>query len=392
MLRSLVGSEMCIRDSCLNRYYVAAGVKHLAQQVWRTAVGANGLEVVSRLVDAFVPFMQHQADADNHAVREAACQCLAEMCSVLDPDLIRPLALGCLEVLLSCFKDQSWPVRQTACEAAATLVSHFPAEAAPVLQELSALWFEHISDNIGSVRQSAAVAIGKVAMCHQPTRSSAFEQLPGLLERVKQQPQGHRPAMVPSAQTDGTLSAKFECLEPSADSAHRDQVTFSCGSLAPKLKKGGPGKHGVGCMNCATLRPKQPWEYSDGAVYLMAELARIDPDAVAGLLAELGAAVSADSYPEHYKLGATVWGVVPKIAESLGKKQFKRHMEPLLPPLFQAAASENRTLKFAAWDCVGFLGGFVGQSILEGRIAHEPGFLAILRSVQAGAHSSESLR
>eukprot|EP00656_Telonema_subtile_P008901 TRINITY_DN14162_c0_g1_i2.p1 TRINITY_DN14162_c0_g1~~TRINITY_DN14162_c0_g1_i2.p1 ORF type:complete len:344 (-),score=86.72 TRINITY_DN14162_c0_g1_i2:102-1133(-) len=65
---------------CLNRYYVAVGVKTLSQQVWRSAVGENGLQVVTDLVDAMFEFLEKQADADNHAVREAACQCLADRC------------------------------------------------------------------------------------------------------------------------------------------------------------------------------------------------------------------------------------------------------------------------------------------------------------------------
>ena len=50
-------------------------------------------------------------------------------------------------------------------------------------------------------------------------------------------------------------------------------MTFSCGSLAPKLVAK-PGQHG-GCMNCLVFRDKEPRESSDGAVRLLREMSSI---------------------------------------------------------------------------------------------------------------------
>ena len=41
---------------------------------------------------------------------------------------------------------------------------------------------------------------------------------------------------------------------------------YSCGSLAPKLKRGG------GCMDHGFTRAQEPWEMTDGAIYLLREL------------------------------------------------------------------------------------------------------------------------
>lgn len=49
--------------------------------------------------------------------------------------------------------------------------------------------------------------------------------------------------------------------------AHTGNQVYSCGSLAPKLRKGG------GCMDHGFKRAQQVWEGSDGAVYLLRELA-----------------------------------------------------------------------------------------------------------------------
>lgn len=52
----------------------------------------------------------------------------------------------------------------------------------------------------------------------------------------------------------------------SEDDEHNNGVMFSCGSLAPKLKRGG------GCMDHGFTRPKELWEMSDGSVFLLMEL------------------------------------------------------------------------------------------------------------------------
>ena len=54
------------------------------------------------------------------------------------------------------------------------------------------------------------------------------------------------------------------------DDEHNNGVMFSCGSLAPKLKRGG------GCMDHGFTRPKELWELSDGCVFMLMELSAIE--------------------------------------------------------------------------------------------------------------------
>jgi hypothetical protein len=63
----------------LNRYYVAEGVKLYSQATWVMVVGTEGPAIVSRYIDEVVEHYVSQTDADNHAVREAACACIAEL-------------------------------------------------------------------------------------------------------------------------------------------------------------------------------------------------------------------------------------------------------------------------------------------------------------------------
>jgi hypothetical protein len=73
-----------------------------------------------------------QSQADNHAVREAACHCIAELCSKVaqqvDAEPFKPFVAPMLAALLDCFKDASWPVRDCACLACGHFVCSFPEE------------------------------------------------------------------------------------------------------------------------------------------------------------------------------------------------------------------------------------------------------------------------
>jgi hypothetical protein len=105
-----------------------------------------------------------QSQADNHAVREAACHCIAELCTKVVQNEeskapFKPHITSLLEALLDCFKDESWPVRDAACVACGTFVATFPEEAKPKYDELVQIWFAHLSDNIYSVRHHSADAL-----------------------------------------------------------------------------------------------------------------------------------------------------------------------------------------------------------------------------------------
>ena len=67
--------------------------------------------------------------------------------------------------------------------------------------------------------------------------------------------------------------------------AHTGNQVFSCGSLAPKLRKGG-------CMDHGFSRAKQPWEATDGCVYLLRELALQKPEEAAQFMPTLAEVVS----------------------------------------------------------------------------------------------------
>jgi len=66
---------------CLNRYYVAEGVRIYSNETWRLVHGDQGRQLVCKYALEVSEFYIEQSQADNHAVREAACQCISELCT-----------------------------------------------------------------------------------------------------------------------------------------------------------------------------------------------------------------------------------------------------------------------------------------------------------------------
>lgn len=96
---------------CLNRYYVADGVRIYSQETWRRIAKTEGRELVQKHIKHVVNYYISQTNANNHAVREAACACIAELASKIKSEVVQPFVPALLETLLVCFQDDSWPVR-----------------------------------------------------------------------------------------------------------------------------------------------------------------------------------------------------------------------------------------------------------------------------------------
>ena len=130
---------------------------------------------------------------------------------------------------------------------------------------------------------------------------------------------------------------------------HSNQQQFSCGSLAPKLRKGG-------CMDCDYIRPSEPWEKSDGCVYLLRELAPLHPDTVKALLPQLAEIADLRDFKHHFHLLETIWKQLPTVAKGVGKRAFKSYIELFFPAIHYSLVSTNQLARAAAQDCVVALG------------------------------------
>ncbi|XP_050404936.1 uncharacterized protein LOC126820858 [Patella vulgata] len=351
---------------CLNRYYVAEGVRIYSQDTWKQITHGEGRNLVERHMPSVVNYYIEQSDADNHAVREAACACIAELGLKADKAVVSPYISKLLEALLICFNDDSWPVRDAACVACGNFVLCFPDESRDSMPELYPLFFNNLQDNIASVRQGAAIALANVVKAYGEESSEI------ILNKVKEGLEGieKQPA---NTEKYGDLDkgpATYGVVKRLRDNdmdLHTDNQMYSCGSLAPKM---GRGNRSGGCMDHKFRKPSEPWELADGCINLLSELSTISSlsKSVCQLLPTLSKAVSYQDYTQHVSLLETFCKQLPCIAKGLGKRPFKMYLEMFLDSLFQSLRSDNILTANAANECLNQLSNFIGPSIFRGRV------------------------
>ncbi|CAM9399116.1 unnamed protein product [Laminaria digitata] len=341
---------------CLNRYYLADGVKLFSQETWRMFMGEEGREMVGKYAQDVTDYYCMASELDNHCVRESACHSIAEMAEKVAPQYLAPHVDRLLKALLVCFFDESWPVRDAACVASGRFAGAYPEECRPSLDKLYERWFRHVGDPIWSVRDDSATALGAVCRAYgEEACEKVFAWVKENLPKAKQQ-------MAESLQ-----EAK---LRQNDAKAHTGNQVYSCGSLAPKLKKGG-------CSDCEVTRASEPWEFSDGAVYLVRELCTVDPAKGVVFFEDLADIARLTQFVQADCLRETIWKqarreyhILPAMGEAVGKKVFKRHLDVFLKPLFDTLSriTTSQLASHAAASCVRQLSVFVGPSIFRGRL------------------------
>eukprot|EP00850_Spirogloea_muscicola_P019293 SM000187S03910 [mRNA] locus=s187:114336:121099:- [translate_table: standard] len=330
---------------CLNRYYVAEGVRLYSQSTWAAVMGNAGRRELATYAPQVVSFYIKQSRADNHAVREAACYCIAELMCKVDHEKVSPFVPQLLEALIDCFKDASWPVRDAACTACGRCIFGFPEESRVVLPELFDLWFAHLVDNISSVRQDSAAALGSAMKVYKDEAiAKVMVALTELLPLAKEQPdESRRYGGLDNVTHFGVAHKK---LRDNDQNLHTDQTMYSCGSLTAKAGSTTMLARGGGCMDHGFSRAKEPWEASDGAIYLLKELALASP---------------------HQALQ-----FMPTLADlHIGKRPFKQYLDLFVEPLFFALSCGQRAAEVAAEECLQKLQALIGPSIFAGRLTDE---------------------
>lgn len=71
---------------------------------------------------------------------------------------------------------------------------------------------------------------------------------------------------------------------------------------------------------CASRRPRQPWEASDGAVYLLRHLIEVTPQQATPLLPTLAQIAALNHFPQTRNLQETIWKQLGCIMATLGKR------------------------------------------------------------------------
>ena len=267
----------------------------------------------------------------------------AELAVKVDAEAVRPHAAALLKTLVDCFKDESWPVRDRACTATARVVCKFPAESEPLMAELYGLWFAHISDNIPSVRENSAMALVQVieAIGKDPLdRVTSFLD-DNMLKVEEQTSDSKSMGGLENVTQFGVAASK---ARDNDEALHTDKQMYSCGSLAPKMRRGG------GCMDHGFSRAKEPWEITDGCLYLVRELCRAKPDVAETYMARLVRIANVGDFTHAQNLVQTALRCLMSIIPMM-KDRVKPVLDDLAPILVRLATdSASRVIAIRAGD------------------------------------------
>jgi len=327
----------------------------------------------------------------------------------------------------------AWPVRDAACVACGRCVLCYPEVCKPRLQELLDLWCAHLWDNVQSVRENSARALADAmrGIPHGAPLDVVHQSIRELLPKAYEQPLDTRgrqsdrgssrstsratpgagsaspssAAALPtqakppsssrsrpsSSQTRPRIFGRPRMASPSAgrplsparmmEQALKNDPMFCPSDEDMGLFGAGAAARfstafyikGDGCMDFGFSRDQEPWEASDGAVFLIRELACVHPEACTQHLqplVDLVAAAAMNNFEGAPKLRETVWRCLPTIAKAIGKTALKRHLlEGLLGPLMDDLTCSTQLTEAAAGKAVGALRDMLGPLIFMARLS-----------------------
>jgi len=348
--------ESLIPRMLLNRYYAAQGVKMYSLETWKQVMGDQGRNLVVKYIDTIVAYYISQIDADNFGVREAACHCMGELATRISPEAVRSHVDSMLQALSAAFIDTSWPVRSEACKVCGDFILSFPNESKDMLQvELYQLCLARIGDDIWSVRENAAIAIANLVRAYgDEVQDKILEKTRELLPMAKQNVSSG--AFHPEA-TKFNLEEKRQ--RDNDPKLHTGQVLFACCTLAPRTKrKIGHAEHGYD-------RQPEPWESSDGAIYLIRELSEINPDLALEYIPIILEIASLPPFPHYQTLLETIWKQMIIIFKNLGPERGAGFVKDIIKTSLITLKCENRLAMNAAGYAIDSIRDLVGHAAFD---------------------------
>ena len=341
---------------CLNRYFSAEGVKRQAQRAWVDICGQEGRALLSQHIEATVAYYRGCTEAESQPVREAACHCLAEVASKLDPEAVSPHLASILQSLTSLTSDPCWPVRDAASLATSILAKSHPASCQSEVDTLLGIYLSNLRHGMAPVRQGAATCLANIATVFPEVMSRIVTAIRQGLSDLEQQPR-----------------------DPRSDLTSSVSITAVAG-----LSKGDLG----GCTEAIGLHSEaQPWEVAEASVLAMAELCKVKQchESVSKLIPEMFQSCrSRRSDTQTISFCATVVRKLAEIVTILDKRFWKPHLE--LEVVFTCLESDHPGARAAGEQCLRVLGRVLGPSILRGRVENYlPQYLQTHDAIMSGS-------
>jgi hypothetical protein len=187
----------------------------------------------------------------------------------------------------------------------------------------------YCSSDVGSVRENSAFTLGSAMRSYQEEAIDkvilALEQLLPMAKHQVDKPCCCNGAKHRSP-CSSTIHTKWHDPLSKLDSDFR---TTSAIALVVASKGNGDDDQGF-------AREIEPWESSEGGIYLLRELSAVAPSKATKFLPVLVELAQSSGYVKYHNLMETLFRLLPSIAQNLGKRNFKPYLELFIDPLFQA--------------------------------------------------------
>lgn len=339
---------------CLNGHYMAEGIRSYCKETWRMVFQEAGAQYAAERASTYAEFYVSQMTSKDDFARDAACIAAGELAMrAADAKLIEPFVDMMMEGLVHRLGDASWNVRSSALLSLSTMAKRY--ERVDISKtKLVPLFLKACADPVWSVREDAAAALGILA-------------------------QSFRHDVLSTITNEAKSTMNFFCKDREEhhhhhdheeESSHENQPMFSCCSV--EMSNPGAGL------------PQPKWVFCDGAIRIVREIAAIAPELaeaelmnafvdVVEVLRRFGAVGSLDEI---------IWTTIPIIAKSLGKRPFKRFLDPIIPAIIQSLSIRKRakSAHAAAVTCK-FLREWIGEGVFKSRVENvDSSYWAVVES------------
>ena len=325
---------------CMNRFYVADGVKTLANETWRLVVGMHGRGILCSVINPTLQYYCDMSQCSSHMVSEAACFALSELACKLPFDFVAPKFSHILDALELCIMDDSWPVQDAACLSLADTIPLYISVdlVRNRVPGILTSYVKLLTSKIWSVRDNSARAIGKLlkvlkGSLYIETMKTLKNHLKEHLSKVMNQEADDRSRIVfmSAAVEEALIKTKSK---NSNDKLSMKEAERSVGELTRKR-----GAWGC-CLDCQVIENGGDYECSDGCVYLLRELFS------QGALSDSSDYVNAIfnmldrfDYKEADRMQTTVWKEVPNmiiapvVGQTIARTLIEEHSDAIVTGL-----------------------------------------------------------
>jgi len=127
--------------------------------------------------------------------------------------------------------------------------------------------------------------------------------------------------------------------------------------------------HGKKCSDTGCrCEDNEPWQSSDGALYLLTELCDICPKEVEKYIPQVAELATISGFHHANCLKETIYESLPRMFRGVGKSICKMNLELFYDGLFRTIKESKHNLLSIAKECIKDIGKFIGPSILKGRL------------------------